>query len=570
MEEDVAKKDSNRERTADMLEEHNTSDNVIKSNFSNLSIKPYRDNEHVETNIIANTDTESIDTTVLLKPAVLINYKRLYEECKGYLEEQTERFQKRVNILTNEHNELVHMRECCKADYERLSTEYNTLQGNFDKLEAGSKEKFNIMKTNLETKIQDMDKIIVAQRQDIEAYEGKLSKFNSSENIIEHENLIEDYEKAINCKDEEIAAQKETINRLRNNTCVSNTGFNRRISEDDTFRMKPKKRGSEKNLNENVSTCEYLGCESTNIDLIKCNICSKYVCEECNEVPVSKLKQVMKKCKTIYFICKACDDIKYDSTDYEVQNAANKEDCVSSTREITNTIDSKLKQFSSDILDKVTKIVVEKLNMLGNQLQTLTNILEKVNENCKSFKDVLMENIPHSNATTNFKSIINESRNEQLVQEMERKLRATNIIIHGVQEFLPENEDINDAEFINALFKTMGIDTRPESITRLGKPDPNKSRPIKLKMKSESDKDSFMARIPNLKNAEDRFNKISVTENYTAEERETIRKKVTEARNKSETEGEGKYVWKVRGSPKNGLRLIRFTKNQTESQSQRQ
>ena len=103
---------------------------------------------------------------------------------------------------------------------------------------------------------------------------------------------------------------------------------------------------------------------------------------------------------------------------------------------------------------------------------------------------------------------------EMNVQERERKLRATNIIIHGVQEFLPENEDINDAEFINALFKTMGIDTRPESITRLGKPDPNKSRPIKLKMKSESDKDSFMARLPNLKNAEDRFNKISVTEDY--------------------------------------------------------
>ena len=119
--------------------------------------------------------------------------------------------------------------------------------------------------------------------------------------------------------------------------------------------------------------------------------------------------------------------------------------------------------------------------MLGNQLQTLTNIPEKVNENCKSFKYVLMENIPRSNATTNFKSIINESRNEQLVQERERKLRATNIIIHGVQEFLPENEDIKDAEFINALFKTMGIDTRPESITCLGKPDPNKVTTYKIK-----------------------------------------------------------------------------------------
>ena len=155
----------------------------------------------------------------------------------------------------------------------------------------------------------------------------------------------------------------------------------------------------------------------------------------------------------------------------------------------------------------------------------MTNIPEKINENCKSFKDVLAEDIPLANAATNFKSIINESRNEQLVKERGRKLRATNIIIH-------------EAEFINALFQTMGIDTQPESITRLGKPDPNKLHPINLKMKS------------NLKNAEGRYNKISVTEDYTAEEREANRNKVTEARNKTEAEGEGKYVWKVRGSPK--------------------
>ena len=54
-------------------------------------------------------------------------------------------------------------------------------------------------------------------------------------------------------------------------------------------------------------------------------------------------------------------------------------------------------------------------------------------------------------------------------------------IIHGVQEYLPENEDSNDAKFINTLFQTMGIDIRPESITRLGKPNPNKSQPVKLK-----------------------------------------------------------------------------------------
>ena len=99
-----------------------------------------------------------------------------------------------------------------------------------------------------------------------------------------------------------------------------------------------------------------------------------------------------------------------------------------------------------------------------------------------------MENIPLANAATNFKLIINESRNEQVVQGRERKLRAANIIIHGVQEVLTEYGHSNDHEFINALFQTMGIDTGPEKITRLGKPHPNMSRPLKLKMKSVSEK----------------------------------------------------------------------------------
>ena len=38
-----------------------------------------------------------------------------------------------------------------------------------------------------------------------------------------------------------------------------------------------------------------------------------------------------------------------------------------------------------------------------------------------------------------------------------------------------------------------------------------------------------------------------------------IKNKVTEAKHKTEVEGEGKFVWRVRGSPKNGLRLVKFT-----------
>ena len=64
----------------------------------------------------------------------------------------------------------------------------------------------------------------------------------------------------------------------------------------------------------------------------------------------------------------------------------------------------------------------------------------------------------------------------------------------------------------------------------------------------------------------EKFKRISVTDDYTAEERDAIKNKVTEAMNKTDAEGEGVYVWKVRGSPKNGLRLIRFTKSRPQEE----
>ena len=65
----------------------------------------------------------------------------------------------------------------------------------------------------------------------------------------------------------------------------------------------------------------------------------------------------------------------------------------------------------------------------------------------------------------------------------------------------------------------------------MGKPDPNKNRPIKLRMNTESEMEKVMSRLPNLKNAEDHFRKISVTDDYTVERHE-ITKWVEKAKRK--------------------------------------
>ena len=67
-----------------------------------------------------------------------------------------------------------------------------------------------------------------------------------------------------------------------------------------------------------------------------------------------------------------------------------------------------------------------------------------------------------------------------------------------------------------------------------------------------------MKRLPNLKTAADKFKKVSVTLDYTIDERNLIKKYLNDAKKANEDEpSNSKYEWKVRGDPKNGL-VTRF------------
>ena len=153
------------------------------------------------------------------------------------------------------------------------------------------------------------------------------------------------------------------------------------------------------------------------------------------------------------------------------------------------------------------------------------------------------------------------------MQQKEREVRAQNIIIHGLHEEAdtPEGKEADIPEGKEADIRTIkeildAIEVAPdfESFIRLGKRNESKSRPIKLKMSTFNEKKSVMRNLRKLKQAPENFRKIRVTVDYTEKEREEIRKMVNEAKNKTESQGDGKYIFKVRGSPKNGLVIRRF------------
>ena len=62
---------------------------------------------------------------------------------------------------------------------------------------------------------------------------------------------------------------------------------------EEMFRMDAKKpRGSAKYINVSHQKCEFPERDSSNFNLIKCNICCKWVCEECNNIAIGKVNEI--------------------------------------------------------------------------------------------------------------------------------------------------------------------------------------------------------------------------------------------------------------------------------------
>ena len=132
----------------------------------------------------------------------------------------------------------------------------------------------------------EKDEIILTMKKAIEESEATISELMSDDRL-DIEALRKNYDAKFMTKDMELATLKRSII----------TGMV--VNTDKLFCMKRKV--SSRNLTAVLDVTKYEGpsCNSTNMDTVKCINCSKFVCEQCNNVPVTKLKNVMKKCSMI-------------------------------------------------------------------------------------------------------------------------------------------------------------------------------------------------------------------------------------------------------------------------------
>ena len=216
---------------------------------------------------------------------------------------------------------------------------------------------------------------------------------------------------------------------------------------------------------------------------------------------------------------------------------------------------------------KFMKMIEEKLSRGFQAIQTnLTNTIdERLNTTNPQSPQRSYASAVGNNRTarvTDLRSIMLANKNEEIEEEKDRQKRVKNIIIHGKVE---ESGATDDRKFAEDLIKELQIGAPNISqIERIGlEKEPEngaaRKRPMKLIMNSEEDKEKVLRNLRLLK-GKTIYKSISITADYTYSERQLIKDYRERANIKNDFEEDKDYIWRVRGTPKNGLFLKRVNK----------
>ena len=264
----------------------------------------------------------------------------------------------------------------------------------------------------------------------------------------------------------------------------------------------------------------------------------------------------MNKTKLVYFACTKCASCS-DHSSVIIKNDENKSAEQIKDAELLNKLGCMLDEKVSAIESNLEKMINNKLGEIAerNVTETSDNVNGSSSTNQLNYAKALA--VPKE-----LRNIIREAKNDEKVEVMEIEKRANNFIIHGAEEVGDSNEDIKqeDNQYVKDILMVLGVACEPKSVDRIGQPTENKWRPIKVIMNTKDDKMKAMNNLRRLKGEEESFGKISITDDYTSSEQEEIKRWFRKAQEKSSENPE--KIFKVRGDPKNGLRLVGFTRQQ--------
>ena len=259
---------------------------------------------------------------------------------------------------------------------------------------------------------------------------------------------------------------------------------------------------------------------------------------------VSRDKEEIKKLRKELSACENLLKVQYENQKILQENIKTLE--VKVFKIVTESTNEVISKKSSELEEKIEEILLKKTEEISKMIES--------GKKSSSYADVV-------NKPPNFREVMQIAKVEELAEERKKKLCAANIIVHGVSE---DNEANN---WLNEFKKDLDINYETKFVGRIGAMKPQTKRPIKIQLNREDDKLAIFKNLKNLKGKEE-YKGISVTEDFTAAERNVIKAWVQKAKERNEKEGlNGNFVWKVRGNPKKGtLHLKKININQNSTQ----
>jgi len=230
------------------------------------------------------------------------------------------------------------------------------------------------------------------------------------------------------------------------------------------------------------------------------------------------------------------------------------------TNELMKMIEERMHCGFNSIQENMEKFIKDKLVEIKDPDTTMEDVPELPSpiEQRRSYANVASR----SADSQNFRDIMLATKNKELVEQSAKRQRAKNLIIHGKEEQTPEEDSL----FVREMLKELQIGAiTAKQIERIGAADPNKGRPIKIVFNNEDEQQKVFLNLRNLKGM-NLYKKISIREDYTFTERSLVKNFIQQAKLKNQEEDikNSNIIWRVRGTPKNGLTLKKFTRDLKE------
>lgn len=299
---------------------------------------------------------------------------------------------------------------------------------------------------------------------------------------------------------------------------------------------------------------------------------AKFFCQNCVQPPEELMELVPERKRSIpYVAVKEIERLKREVAGCENIISSHKENekalqqIIDEQKVMITELKRKLNTNPSyHTLEYVEQKFESKIECLKDSiLQTIKQQSEDIQKSfevrSETYATVAMSrqnnNTAHESPTSaaTFKEVLKLARKEEVAEEKNKTYRSKNIIIHGITE-TNNNTDDRDKTFASTLIKDTHTNASIKQVIRIGVPNVGKNRPLKVILTNEEEKVKLMGNLPSLRGIET-YKGISITEDLTQEERKTLKELATTAKNKNKDLTDNTYIWRVRGTSKNGFYL---------------